>query len=224
MQRRKGSEAEIPPPSGGRVPARDASDLVETTACPAFRADTEGTILAWNSAAEELFGRSVEEAVGQRCHDVVAGRDLFGNRFCHASCSVRNMARRGEPVHHFLMDVRHPSGATVRTGCCTLVERGSSDLRILHLFQPWDEDRASRAQARAVEASSADDPDSTDFLTPREREVLSLLDRGEPTREMAGELGISITTVRNHVQGILRKLGAHSRLEAVSIARRHGLL
>jgi PAS domain S-box-containing protein len=58
-------------------------------------------------------------------------------------------------------------------------------------------------------------------LTPRQAEVLELLERGRSTRQIADELQISIETVRNHVRHVLRAVGAHSRLEAVAIAN-HG--
>jgi DNA-binding NarL/FixJ family response regulator len=61
-------------------------------------------------------------------------------------------------------------------------------------------------------------------LTPREKTVLTLLARAATSEEMAAELHISLNTVRNHVQNLLVKLGAHSRLEAVAIATREGLL
>ena len=57
-------------------------------------------------------------------------------------------------------------------------------------------------------------------LTPRQAEVLDLLERGRTTRQIAAELHLSIDTVRNHVRHILQAVGAHSRLEAVAIA--HG--
>ncbi len=57
-------------------------------------------------------------------------------------------------------------------------------------------------------------------LTPRQAEVLDLLERGRSTRQIAAELHLSVETVRNHVRHILRSIGAHSRLEAVAIA--HG--
>ena len=57
-------------------------------------------------------------------------------------------------------------------------------------------------------------------LTPRQAEVLDLLERGRTTRQIAAELQLSIETVRNHVRHILQSVGAHSRLEAVAIA--HG--
>src|SRR5690242_4324172 len=55
-------------------------------------------------------------------------------------------------------------------------------------------------------------------LTPRQAEVLGLLERGRSTRQIAEELHLSTETVRNHVRRLLRTLGAHSRLEAVAIA------
>jgi len=57
-------------------------------------------------------------------------------------------------------------------------------------------------------------------LTPRQAEVLDLLERGRTTQQIASELHLSTETVRNHVRHILRAVGAHSRLEAVAIA--HG--
>lgn len=61
-------------------------------------------------------------------------------------------------------------------------------------------------------------------LTNREAEVLTLLADGVSTREVAARLFISLNTARNHVQRLIAKLGAHSRLEAVAVARRNGLL
>lgn len=61
-------------------------------------------------------------------------------------------------------------------------------------------------------------------LTPRELEVLRLLAEGTGTREMATHLAVSPNTIRNHVRAVLGKLGAGSRLEAVTIARRMDLI
>ena len=61
-------------------------------------------------------------------------------------------------------------------------------------------------------------------LTARELEVLRLLAGGANTAAAADLLGISPATLRAHVQAILRKLGAHSRLEAVAEASRLGLI
>lgn len=61
-------------------------------------------------------------------------------------------------------------------------------------------------------------------LTARERETLGLLAEGASTEEIGTRLGVSRNTTRNHVQRVLEKLGARSKLEAVALARREGLL
>jgi len=61
-------------------------------------------------------------------------------------------------------------------------------------------------------------------LTAREREVLALLVTGTTTPSMARELFVSVNTIRQHVQRILSKLSAHSKLEAVAIAVREGVV
>jgi DNA-binding NarL/FixJ family response regulator len=61
-------------------------------------------------------------------------------------------------------------------------------------------------------------------LTAREREILGLLARGASAAAVADELFISLATVRNHIQSVLTKLGAHSKLEAVTIALREGIV
>ena len=61
-------------------------------------------------------------------------------------------------------------------------------------------------------------------LTEREREILDLLARGLPNADIAQQLTISVHTVRNHVANLSAKLGAHSKLEVLSIAVREGLV
>jgi DNA-binding NarL/FixJ family response regulator len=61
-------------------------------------------------------------------------------------------------------------------------------------------------------------------LTPRELLVLQLLAQGRDARSIAGELRISLNTCRGYVKSLLMKLDAHSQLEAVVIAGRHGLV
>lgn len=70
----------------------------------------------------------------------------------------------------------------------------------------------------SIGSSVADDP-----LSPREHDVLAMLTLGLRTDAIAAELCISENTCRGYVKSLLWKLGAHSRLEAVAIARRRGL-
>ena len=61
-------------------------------------------------------------------------------------------------------------------------------------------------------------------LTSRENEVLRLMAHGVSNRGIGENLGISLNTTRNHVQSIIRKCDAHSKLEAVSTALREGVI
>ncbi len=61
-------------------------------------------------------------------------------------------------------------------------------------------------------------------LTPREKEVLTLMAEGLPSRSIAAELGISYTTIRTHIRSLGSKLAVHSKLEAIVKARELGLI
>jgi PAS domain S-box-containing protein len=77
-------------------------------------------------------------------------------------------------------------------------------------------------QAKNSDDSRVVPPPPAD-LTPRQAEVLSLLEQGYATNQIADELHIAVETVRNHIRAILRNLGVHSRLEAVALAHRGDL-
>lgn len=62
-----------------------------------------------------------------------------------------------------------------------------------------------------------------DLLSPREREILLLIARGDSNKLIARELDIAETTVKIHVQHILRKLGLSSRVQAAVFATSQGL-
>ncbi|MDO9313100.1 MAG: response regulator transcription factor [Burkholderiaceae bacterium] len=62
-----------------------------------------------------------------------------------------------------------------------------------------------------------------DALSPREQDILRGIARGQSNKEIARALGIAETTVKIHVQHILRKLDVSSRVHAAVIAAEHGL-
>jgi two-component system, NarL family, nitrate/nitrite response regulator NarL len=63
-----------------------------------------------------------------------------------------------------------------------------------------------------------------DKLTRRERQVLAALAEGLDSKEIASRLHITVETERTHMVKILTKLGVHSRLQALVLAARHGLV
>ena len=87
----------------------------------------------------------------------------------------------------------------------------------MRLYECWS-DSARRKRPTKKVATSAH------RLTARQAEVLRLLERGCSTSQIAGHLGLAHETVRNHIRAVFRRLGVHSRLEAVMLAQREHLL
>lgn len=61
-------------------------------------------------------------------------------------------------------------------------------------------------------------------LTPRESDVMVYLVKGQSNKEIANALGLQIVTIKLHVRGICRKLGAKNRTQAALIATEAGLI
>ncbi|MEU4222641.1 LuxR C-terminal-related transcriptional regulator, partial [Actinoplanes sp. NPDC026623] len=78
--------------------------------------------------------------------------------------------------------------------------------------------RARRGLRRHHVHRDTRSPRSGSRLTRRETEVLRLVAAGEPTRRIAGQLGISAETVDTHIRAGMRKLGARTRTEAAALA------
>lgn len=85
-------------------------------------------------------------------------------------------------------------------------------------------DTVPRPAARGRVDAGCDTVRLASFLSARERSVLSALVRGDDTATIARTMGVSTTTARGHVQGVLTKLGTHSRVAAVTTAVRSNLV
>jgi RNA polymerase sigma factor (sigma-70 family) len=84
-------------------------------------------------------------------------------------------------------------------------------------LERYRERRDRRARSDALQALVA-------ALTPREREVFSLIIRGKLNKQIAFDLGTSERTVKAHRHAVMEKLKVQSLAEAVSIAERLGML
>ncbi|MFV2073312.1 MAG: LuxR C-terminal-related transcriptional regulator [Thermoanaerobaculales bacterium] len=198
-------------------------ELVASTADPAFAVGVQGEVIAWNQAVEGLLRRPAGDALGRPCHEIICGRDMFGNRYCDQHCALHNMAARNEPVRSFEMLAECPDGEKIRVRLHALrvgVGAGHALVHVLHSTTELPERSENQAPLTADPTSSP----PTEHLTPRELEVLRLLAAGSSTEDLAETLFISIATVRTHVQRIINKMGAHSKLEAVASAYRLGII
>lgn len=142
--------------------------------------------------------------------------------------TVAARIRRAAPDARLIMLTGHDDDqvmrAAVAVGCTGFVTKDRAADELIHAVRAvrdggtaFDTDRL----ARLVETRTG--PTRRDSLTQRERDVLELLVEGATTRQIAERLFISHNTARNHVQHLIRKLGAHSRVEAIATALRKGL-
>ena len=212
-------------------------DIVHASSVAAVATDDADRVLACTRAAERLLGHAAESIVGSDWGEAIETRDVFGNRL-PMTAVVHETVRAGEPIRAFEIDARKRLGGLMRVLVSVLVAHGPEPFRYRLLYHLSPRRRRSRAEeaielllkepARSGLPASASDLGRRSHdeprLTRREREVLRRLARGQDTSQIADSLHISVSTVRSHSQRILRKLGAHSRAEAVSAAFQRGLV
>jgi len=85
-------------------------------------------------------------------------------------------------------------------------------------------DRAIQDVVQALREATADATATDQTLTARELEILRLVEIGKDANAIAASLSLSVHTVRTHLQNTFEKLGAHSQIEALAIARKRSLL
>ena len=185
------------------VDERPSIDLTRTLAkvrVPSFVAASDGMLTWGNDAAKTMFG----DLEGQPFTSVVAPEDV--------PVVQRQLDRklRGAPSTDYEVDVFTADGRRRRAEISSVPIEGGDACHavfgVVLLREPTD--RRPRAAG----------------LTRRQDEVLQLLGEGASTDQIAAALNVSKETVRNHIRHVLRALGAHSRLEAVALAHRQGLL
>lgn len=206
------------------------------TADGVFAVDPVGRVVLWNKAATRVLGFEVDEALGRRCCDLLSGFDVSGNLLCYPGCQIMVLSARQQPIHHFDMRTRRKDGQEIWINISTIVvpADGGQPGGTVHLFREITQPRHAPGRSRpapvgggtparervtgaGVATNVAPEKNPVESLTSREREILRLMAGGQTSSAIARKLGISHTTVRNHIQHILTKLGVHSRLEAVTV-------
>lgn len=178
-----------------------------------FTFDAGQRVRSWNRAAEQLTGLGAAEVVGEPCWRALCGRDQDGHLVCQAGCGHHRMLRGKWPVTPPTLDIRTADGrARVRVPMVTV---GGGQLFIALLLDAGPLPDVAPSHVRH---------DHVPALTPRQRQVLTMLAEGMQARKIARQLTLSEMTVRNHIRGILGALGCRSQLAAVAEARRLGLI
>lgn len=191
----------VSPVSGSTMIPGDVHEALEDVDVPVYAYDAQGVIRWLNPAARRLVG----DVRGRQFTSVVAPEDTRRAREAFA-----RMVYGGE---------RHTEGPVVlvaRDGGRARVEISSAPLR--------EGGRVVGVFGIVTEEVRTPVPEPPPHLTPRQVQVLHLLAHGRTTHEIAADLHLTVHTVRNHIRHLLAALDAHSRLEALAIARRDGLL
>ncbi|MDA1278848.1 MAG: PAS and helix-turn-helix domain-containing protein [Chloroflexi bacterium] len=206
------------------------------TADGMFSVAGDQRIITWNSAAEKLLGYTEQQVVGKKCYDVLCAGNSHGRVRCRRECVVVTNAGKGRVTRDFDLECKTYDGAPVLLNMSVLLLRsGPSPREVLHLFRDVTDrrsvERASSPGRSAVNGELAvTNGNSTVVqyklppLTTREDQALRLLAAGKNTTDISEILAIRPLTARNHVSRLLAKLGCRSRLEAVALGTRSGLL
>lgn len=211
---------------------RAVRELAASSAEPAYVTGPNRRVLAWNDAASQFLGYTAEQAIGSRCWELLGGTDVHGNAHCGPRCPVVGAFRLRKPVHDFAASFRAADGSGVCARVTAVVVPLATGTRgVLHVVHPCQchepiADEGSRGEVMTTTGPEGGTAPSRPgaFLSARELAVLRLLAVGASTNSIASSLFISPHTVRNHVKNILAKLDTHSRLAAVRVAERAGLL
>jgi PAS domain S-box-containing protein len=180
----------------------DVTGALEEVRVPSYIVDRHGIVRWVNPAAKDIVG----DVVGRQFTSVLSPEESRRAREIFAR-NISGVVERSDNEVVFL----GPDGERV------LVDISAVPLR--------DGDQVVAMFGQVVDIE-IDQPPPTAHpnLTPRQTEVLRLLEHGRSTSQIAAELHLSTETVRNHIRHILRALGVHSRLEAVALTRRDHLL
>ena len=172
------------------------AEALEHINIPSYVIDESGVIRWVNPAARRIVG----DVSGRQFTSVVAPEETRRARELFA----RNLLGT-TPVTDSAVVLLDESGARVGVELSSVpLKRGG---RVIGVF----------GQVSDVLEEPQGHPELS--LTPRQAEVLQLLERGRSTIQIAAELHLSRETVRNHIRHLLQAVGASSRLEAVAVAR-----
>jgi len=201
----------------------NAGKTIYDTSEIAFAVDPYGQIVAWNEAAEHALGYTVSAALGQQCWELLSGQDIFGNPYCNSECPLHTTAFNYGDVNQFQVDFETADHNRKRFTVSLLMLSGGSDGKmLLHLCHPDLSVSTNVLTGNTSKRPAADI--HRKILTPREITTLTLLHKGMSVPQIASEMGISVFTVRSHIRHVLTKLKVHTRLQAVTLGRRLGLI
>lgn len=181
----------------------DLRELMRYVRFPSWILDREGRVVWENKAAMRLFGD-----VRGKLYTSLATPE-------YVPLAQEQFARKllGQQVTDYDMELYGVDGSRVPVEISSVpIPSGEGEIPVGIFGLAYPEDIRREPPPRPSQ------------LTPRQAEVLRHLAAGCSTQQIAGHMGLSVETVRNHIRAVLRKLSAHSRLAAVANARKLGWL
>jgi len=182
---------------GGLTLGGDVEQALTGIPVPSYVLDTHGVVRWINPAAERLLGdvrgQHFSSVVGPE--DQATARELFARKVLGTSSATETTA----------VLVSTEGTRLVLDVSAVPLTNGRHVVGVFGLLSGHPDDETATPPAH---------------LTPRQAQILGLLERGLSTKQIAGELHLSPETVKNHVRMLLRALGVNSRLEAVAAVRR----
>jgi len=114
-------------------------------------------------------------------------------------------------------DTNHTIGACLKAGALGFISKASTNDIILNAV------RIILAGERYIPSNTLENlikplPNTSTSISPRQQEIWSQLAEGKSNKEIARTLGLSESTVKQHVSGLFRKLGIKSRAQAIQKA------
>jgi DNA-binding NarL/FixJ family response regulator len=197
--------------------------------------DAMAAALTANGATVTAVATSPAEvlaAIGRHRPDLC----LLATRFNgHDSFDLLDMICRRHPQIKIVMlaDSRDPAASSdvLSAGAAGLIRKDQHLIEIMRILadvlageQLVDTELTQSGGNELNPRAPSDSSWLARLLTLREQEVLMLIMEGQSTKQIARSLAISMSTARTHIQSVLVKLGAHSRLEATSMVARFCLV
>ena len=207
------------------------SDLFDLVPVSVIVTDVAGMVVHWNHHAARLFGWAREEALGHSIFEFTVGPEES-----EIAEAIMAQVTAGEPWEgEFAAQRRDRSKVLIRIVDAPLFDADGAVVGVMGisvdvtslsgLAQRETLDRLTKAVGDipgiVADANTMSAGLDAELLTPRQRQVTALLLHGLRVPTIARRLGISESTVRNHLSAIFHRLGVHSQRAVVEWFRPH---
>lgn len=184
--------------------------------------DADGVVVTWNARAEALYGWTREEAIGRHVSQVTVADQSRDEAEAILATLQRGEAWQGS----FRLRRKDGSVFTAFVKDSPILDARGELVGIVGVsIEIGDPELANAVRALVTDGANRNNSHTNHHgrrrarsLSPREREVLGLLARGLTGEQIAERLVLSPETVRTHIRNAREKLGASTRVEAVTMA------